>query len=994
MAVVTRGVDTGECSRSHTWIEQGGERDMTRYRPMVFAVVVLLITVSGLPLTPVGASPNLTYASVQADGPVWVVRSLSTAELGMPAAEFLSAPNQDELVLGRRGDPLQRISITEDSLGSVDLDTSLFVPGSLVVLPNGRFVGIESGTGAVRAVAAGERVAGSTAVRANGGGSANPVGPTAATADGGLLLLEHEAILRVPPAEGASPSGLLPGEAERLALPPRSRGALAIASDPISGGTFVVASSGDELHELDHNGVLVGVRDLSAIGVADIKALTFAHTGDPTDAPDARSLYALAASPGGSAVIVELALDPLPQVNATLTASLVNTIDTSTWTPPSPDPAGIVADPDGSGLVVVDSEVNEMPLYAGANTWEVDNDGSPITRTSTTLTYTDEPTGIGVDAAGQRFFISDDDARRIYEVAPGADGNINTGDDVITSFGTEVFGSTDPEDVAFNPANGRLYIIDGLGREVYEVDEGSNGVFDGVAPAGDDIVTNFDVNQYGQLDPEGIEVNGANGNLLVSSGRAEQVLEVTRTGASMVNVFDISATNGGAAGVALAGATSGSALHLYIPDRGVDNNTDPSENDGKIYELSVPGGFGNQAPAVSAGSPATVELAAGVTLHGAVVDDGLPNPPGTVSHTWTKIGGPSGATISSPSQLNSTVSFTAVGVYTFQLSGSDGAKTTTDTVKVTVLANGTQTFVTDTRVSASSDDAEQRISQNISLTSSDLELVFDAGGNQVVGLRFASVDVPVGATIIDAYVQFVVDEITTGPTSLTIVGQAADSPSTFVNVPFNISGRSTTAASVAWSPPAWNQVGVAGPDQRTPQMKNVVQEIVGRPGWAEDNAMAFIITGSGLRTAEAYDASPVQAPLLHIEYSMSGAQLLPGGAGIVEGDTGSKVLQIPVSLSQAVGSDVSIDFATLNLAPATGFAQSGVDFQATSGTLTIPSGNLVGYVDIPVFGDTVDEPPLLWGEWLLVSFSNLPPGITLDTNVFFGVGIGIIIDDD
>ncbi len=75
-----------------------------------------------------------------------------------------------------------------------------------------------------------------------------------------------------------------------------------------------------------------------------------------------------------------------------------------------------------------------------------------------------------------------------------------------------------------------------------------------------------------------------------------------------------------------------------------------------------------------------------------------------------------------------------------------------------------------------------------------------------------------------------------------------------------------TTASVAWSPPDWNSVGVAGPDQRTPDLSEIIQEIVDRTDWSPGNAMVIVITGSGRRTAESYNGSPAGAPLLHFEY--------------------------------------------------------------------------------------------------------------------------------
>ena len=166
---------------------------------------------------------------------------------------------------------------------------------------------------------------------------------------------------------------------------------------------------------------------------------------------------------------------------------------------------------------------------------------------------------------------------------------------------------------------------------------------------------------------------------------------------------------------------------------------------------------------------------------------------------------------------------------------------------------------------AGSDDAEESASGGMSLTSSDLELVYD-GSNQRVGMRFTSVAVPRGATITRAYLQFEADETQSELTNLAIQGQAADNAAVFGTASGNISTRARTVASVAWSPPAWGLVSEAGPNQRTPELATVVQEIVNRTGWASGNALALIITGSGHRTARAYEGKPTGTPLLHIEY--------------------------------------------------------------------------------------------------------------------------------
>lgn len=171
-------------------------------------------------------------------------------------------------------------------------------------------------------------------------------------------------------------------------------------------------------------------------------------------------------------------------------------------------------------------------------------------------------------------------------------------------------------------------------------------------------------------------------------------------------------------------------------------------------------------------------------------------------------------------------------------------------------------------VAASSDDAEETSGGAVSLTSSDLELVFDSSstGNQTIGMRFANVTVPPGAAVVDAYVQFEVDEVSTGsPVSLTVQGQRSLNPPTFTTASRNVSSRPRTSASVPWSPASWPTTHVAGPDQRTPDISGVIQEIVSQPGWTSGNSVSIIVTGSGTRTAEAFDGT--RGPLLHIEYA-------------------------------------------------------------------------------------------------------------------------------
>ena len=173
--------------------------------------------------------------------------------------------------------------------------------------------------------------------------------------------------------------------------------------------------------------------------------------------------------------------------------------------------------------------------------------------------------------------------------------------------------------------------------------------------------------------------------------------------------------------------------------------------------------------------------------------------------------------------------------------------------------------IAEVRISASADDAEEQSSGSIDITSSDLELIHEHS-DQTVGMRFAGLNVPHGATITAAYIQFQVDETDVGGTSLKIQGEAGDDASAFAASDGDISSRDRTTAEVWWELTPWVTVGEAGPDQRTPNIAPIIQEVVNRDGWWDGNALVVIVTGVGKRVAESYDGDPGGAPLLSVEY--------------------------------------------------------------------------------------------------------------------------------
>ena len=99
------------------------------------------------------------------------------------------------------------------------------------------------------------------------------------------------------------------------------------------------------------------------------------------------------------------------------------------------------------------------------------------------------------------------------------------------------------------------------------------------------------------------------------------------------------------------------------------------------------GGSGNTAPVTNAGADQKIILPNPANLDGTVTDDGLPNPPGAVTTTWTMTSGPSTVTFGNPNAIDTTASFSVKGVYVLRLTASDSELWTYDELTVTVGNN-------------------------------------------------------------------------------------------------------------------------------------------------------------------------------------------------------------------------------------------------------------------------------------------------------------------
>ena len=113
-----------------------------------------------------------------------------------------------------------------------------------------------------------------------------------------------------------------------------------------------------------------------------------------------------------------------------------------------------------------------------------------------------------------------------------------------------------------------------------------------------------------------------------------------------------------------------------------------------------------------------------------------------------------------------------------------------------------------------------------------------------------------------------------------------------------------------------------------------------------------------------------------------GPRISVGDVSVSEGNSGTKTIAFPVTLSQASSVPITVNFATTG-----GTALATSDYVAKSGTKSIPAGTTSVKIAVTVNGDTVVEPT----EQFSLLLSN-PQGAA--ATILDGTAVGTIVNDD
>jgi hypothetical protein len=273
-----------------------------------------------------------------------------------------------------------------------------------------------------------------------------------------------------------------------------------------------------------------------------------------------------------------------PAMGGGVVATRVRTTQTSSWATPSPDPAGLTYRKSVKRLLVSDPEVDETALFAKKNIFEATPRGV-LKRTGKVSPTSTEPEDVAWDNSAGALYVADDDKDKIFRINPGPDGRIGSADDSIsTALTTSTFGVDNPEGLAYRVKSRSLFITDPDNDRVYHIQRGPDGAFG----TPDDIERSFDAFALGLRNVEDVEWDPKRKSLLLVSSSDDFIGETTVAGV-LKRTIDISAANLiQPAGITLAPGTDvATETHIYVSDRGEDNDVNPGENDGRIFEFRL-----------------------------------------------------------------------------------------------------------------------------------------------------------------------------------------------------------------------------------------------------------------------------------------------------------------------------------------------------------------------------------------------------------------------
>lgn len=257
---------------------------------------------------------------------------------------------------------------------------------------------------------------------------------------------------------------------------------------------------------------------------------------------------------------------------------------------PSIDPAGVTYHPELGGLLLVDSEINEVreAFDSIGATWFLASMDLELVTRQWDMTAVDgveqvrnlESTGIAYCEQDGHVYVTNDDLDLLFRYSYDGE-TFRVVDFVSTAPQTD-----DPEGVTCDPETGILYVVGGEDANIVAYAYNGNFSLHETLELHDTAL-----HRHGKLDDvEGIAFDPVSRHLFVVSDLAKRIVEFDLAG-RFVSKFELDELS--PPPIAPQGLTIGPSSidpdrrSMFLVDGGLDNDEFPEERDGAIYELMI-----------------------------------------------------------------------------------------------------------------------------------------------------------------------------------------------------------------------------------------------------------------------------------------------------------------------------------------------------------------------------------------------------------------------
>lgn len=186
-------------------------------------------------------------------------------------------------------------------------------------------------------------------------------------------------------------------------------------------------------------------------------------------------------------------------------------------------------------------------------------------------------------------------------------------------------------------------------------------------------------------------------------------------------------------------------------------------------------------------------------------------------------------------------------------------------------SNITAQTTVSSQISASLEDVEEIVSSGtVNGTSGSLEVSNDTDGVQLIGLHFKNLNIPIGAVIDSASVEFVPSNQSPDQLALNVYAEAANNPQIWSTSNSDVSNRTKTTTFVNLSPFDYNVIPYgAGIKMQSHDLSSIIQEVVNRSGYLSQDALNLIVERDfgGNQAVFSYDGNATDASKITVIYS-------------------------------------------------------------------------------------------------------------------------------